>query len=417
MLMSERMMPSSLPAATPTGMRLDRADWQLLGLWLMLRLLTCAWVALVAPLRPLTERERAIAPWPPSAPLGAWLERALLAPWERRDAVYYVNIVGRGYRLDDGTVSFHPLLAWLATPLAWLSSSPLLALLLVVSVASALLLLVFERLARLDLGAQDARTSTLLLAFSPLAFILFAPYTESLCLLFGVLCLLWARRRSWWLAGLAGGLAALTRQQGVFLALPLAWELWEAADRRWRNALGAWRNWLALGMVPAGLLVWLIYRAVALNDLRADFSNPQALIFSWLISSSTTQVVPVQQFLWPWQALWLALTKFWSMPEYSLLIDLVLGAAFVVLLALAWRHMRISYRIYAVTIVLVSFSYHTGMLYPYIALPRHLLLAFPVFIGLGPRFRGPLLRFTILVLGLLAMLFLLLQYVIEGWVP
>ena len=415
--MAERLMPSSTPAEAPAGIRLAHAEWQLLGLWLMLRLLTCVWATLVAPLRPLTERERLIAAWPPSAPLGAWLERVLLAPWQRRDAVYYINIVGRGYRLDDGTVSFHPLLAWLATPVAWISSSPLLGLLLVVSIASVLLLLAFERLALLDLGRDDARTSTLLLAFSPLAFILFAPYTESLCLLFGVLCLLWARRGSWWLAGLAGGLAALTRQQGIFLALPLAWELWEAADRRWRNMLRAWHDWLALGLVPAGLLVWLVYRAVALNDLRADLSDPQALIFSSLISSSTTQVVPVQQFLWPWQALWLALTKFWFAPEYSLLIDLVLGAGFVLLLAAAWRNMRISYRIYTVTIVLVSFSYHTGMLYPYIALPRHLLLAFPVFIGLGPRFRGPLLRFAMVVLGLLGMLFLLLQYVIEGWVP
>jgi hypothetical protein len=415
--MSERLMPSSIPAAAPAGVRLARVEWQILGVWLMLRLLTCVWVAVVAPLRPLNERERTIAAWPPSAPLGTWLERVLLAPWERRDAVYYINIVGRGYRLDDGTVSFHPLLAWLATPLAWISSSPLLGLLVVVSVASALLLLVFERLALLDLGSDDARTSTLLLAFSPLAFILFAPYTESLCLLFGVLCLLWARRGSWWLAGLAGGLAALTRQQGIFLALPLAWELWEATGRRWRHALGAWRDWLALGLIPAGLLVWLVYRAVALNDLRADFSNPQALIFSSLISSSTSQVVPVQQFLWPWQALWLALTKFWFAPDYSLSIDLVLGAGFVLLLALAWRNMRISYRIYAVAIVLVSFSYHTGMLYPYIALPRHLLLAFPVFIGLGPVFRGRRLRLCIVTFGILGMLFLLLQYVIEGWVP
>jgi hypothetical protein len=87
------------------------------------------------------------------------------------------------------------------------------------------------------------------------------------------------------------------------------------------------------------------------------------------------------------------------------------------LLALAWRNMRISYRIYAVAIVLVSFSYHTGMLYPYIALPRHLLLAFPVFIGLGPVFRGRWPRLCLVMFGLTGMLFLLLQYVIEGWVP
>src|SRR5262249_13751245 len=160
--------------------------------------------------------------------------------------------------------------------------------------------------------------------------------TESLCLLFGVLCLLWARRGSWWLAGLAGGLAALTRQQGVFLALPLAWELWEAADRRWRHVIGAWRDWLALGLVPAGLLIWLVYRAVALNDLRADFSGTQALIYSLLESPSATKVVPGQALLWPWQTLGLALEKLWRAPEYDLVIDLTLGIGFLLLLGLAW---------------------------------------------------------------------------------
>ena len=65
--MSERLMPSSVPTAAPSSMRLARAKWQLLGLWLMLRLLTGLWAALVAPLRPLTERERLIPAWPPSA--------------------------------------------------------------------------------------------------------------------------------------------------------------------------------------------------------------------------------------------------------------------------------------------------------------------------------------------------------------
>jgi hypothetical protein len=403
--------------AAPARLSLSQAGLQILGLWLMLRVLTGVWAAFVAPLHRQTERERAIAAWPPSAPLGTWLERVLLAPWERRDAVYYINIVARGYRVDDGTAQFHPLLAWLATPLTYLGASPLLALLLVSSLASALLLVVFARLARLDLDADDTRTSTLLLICSPLAFVLFAPYTEGLFLLWATLCLYWARMERWWLAGLAGALATLTRQQGVFLAVPLAWELWEAAGRRWRNVLPAWRDWLALGLIPAGLLLWLIYRAVALQDLHADFNNPQALIYSLLVSPSASKVVPVQALLWPWQALGLALEKLWRAPEYDLVVDLVLGSGFLVLLGLAWRRLRTSYRLYALAIVLVSFGYYTGPFYPYMGLPRHLLLAFPVFIGLAPVFRQRLLRLCIMTFGLLGILFLLLQYVIEGWVP
>jgi hypothetical protein len=414
---SKQLTSRELFAVDPPHIGLRRADLQLFSLWLFLRLLTSLWVALVSVLKPQTVREQAIAAWPPSTPLGPWLERVLLAPWERRDAVYYINIVTRGYRADDGTTSFHPLLCWLATPLVWLSGSPLLGLLLTVSLSSLLLLLAFERLASLDLAPDDARTSTLLLAFSPLGFILFTPYTESVFLLFAVLCLFWSRRGSWWLAGLAGGLAALSRQQGIFLALPLAWELWEASGRNWRNALAARRNWLALALVPAGLLVWMVYRAIALNDLYANLSDPQSLIFSLIISPGTTEVVPVQQFLWPWQALGLALFKFSYAPEYSLMIDLVLGAGFVVLVVAAWRHMRTSYRIYTIAIVLVSFSFHTGMLYPYFSLPRHLMLAVPVFIGLGPAFRRPISRMLMVGGGLVWMLFLLMQYVIEGWVP
>jgi hypothetical protein len=181
--------------------------------------------------------------------------------------------------------------------------------------------------------------------------------------------------------------------------------------------LAAWRDWLALGLLPAGLLLWLVYRAVALQDLHADFHNPQALIYSLLVSPSASKVVPVQALLWPWQALGLALEKLWRAPEYDLVIDLVLGGGFLVLLGLAWRQLRASYRLYVLAIVLVSFGYYTGPFYPYMGLPRHLLLGFPVFIGLGPVFRQRLSRLYMVTFGLLGLLFLLLQYVIEGWVP
>jgi hypothetical protein len=50
-------------------------------------------------------------------------------------------------------------------------------------------------------------------------------------------------------------------------------------------------------------------------------------------------------------------------------------------------------------------------------LPRHLLLAFPVFIGLGAVFRDRLPRLLLVTGGFPTMLFLLLQYAISGWIP
>ncbi len=395
----------------------SKASLELAGLWVALRLGTSLWAAIVSQWRPLTEREQAIALWPPSAPITAWLERVLLAPWERWDVKYYIWIAARGYEVGDGTTQFHPLLPWLATPLAWIGIRPLLGLMITSSLAGMLLLLSFENLAKFDLQPATARVSTLLLVFSPPAFILFAPYTESLFLLWAVLCLYWARRKNWWLAGIAGLFATLTRQQGIFLALALAWELWESSKRNWRLALSNWRDWLSIGLVPGGMLVWLVYRAIALSDLAVNLGNWHTLIYSLLISPSADKVVPGQTFMWPWQALGLALAKLASKPDIDIAINLILGMGFIVLLCIAWRSMRTSYRIYSVAIAIISFSYHTGPIHPYQGLLRHLLLAFPVFIGLGAALHRPITRLFMVACGAFGMFSLLLLYVMQTWIP
>ena len=68
-------------------------------------------------------------------------------------------------------------------------------------------------------------------------------------------------------------------------------------------------------------------------------------------------------------------------------------------------------------IMVASFSYHTGPFYPYMGLPRHLLLAFPVFIGMGAVVRKGWQRLLIWVVEMLGFLFLATLYVIEGWAP
>src|SRR4051812_2632687 len=98
--------PSPISAGDRLGIR--STTWQLTGIWLVLRLLTSMWAALVSPLHRLTERENTIALWPPSVPLSSWLERVLLSPWERWDTTGYMAIVRQGYRADDGTTQFHP---------------------------------------------------------------------------------------------------------------------------------------------------------------------------------------------------------------------------------------------------------------------------------------------------------------------
>jgi hypothetical protein len=73
--------------------------------------------------------------------------------------------------------------------------------------------------------------------------------------------------------------------------------------------------------------------------------------------------------------------------------------------------------VYALVITGVSFGYHTGPFYPYMGLPRHLLLAFPVFVGLGAQVRGRAQRMIVLGMSFLALLFTLVLYGTESWTP
>ena len=405
---------------TPGSPHPLNADRRLLRLWGLLRLLTWVWAIAVVGVTSstaLTVREQAILRWPPVPPYSEWVWRLLLDPFVRRDTIHYYAIVDQGYRVDTGSAQFHPLLAWLAAPLSWLSGEPMVGLFVVSSLASAGLTLAFYRLVQLDYPAPIAWRSTLLLFGSPLAFVLFIPYTEGLFLLCAVLCFYWMRQRHWWLAGLAGAGAVLTRQQGLFLLVPLFWEWVTAWRKPDHDPPARLRDGLALLLIPCGLVIWIAYRAIALDDVHVDLAQPQTLIYSLLISPSANKVVPQQAFLLPWNALAIALRKYWTAPEYSLLFDLVLGFGFIPLIIVTWHRMRRSEQLYTIVILIVSFGYYTGPHYPYMGLPRHLLLAVPVFVHLGAFFRTQRALASMIILGVLGMLFLQLQYGIHGWVP
>jgi 4-amino-4-deoxy-L-arabinose transferase-like glycosyltransferase len=369
-----------------------------LKLWAFLRLLTIVVAALAfAYHRPPPERLEEQTPIP-----DRMAERMFIAPWYSHDAVWYVKIYQQGYRAEDGTANFHPLY-------------PLWALQLVSSAAGALLVVAFWRLARLDLSEEKARAATLLLLCWPVTLVIFAPYTEALWLLLAVLCFYYGRRGRWWIAGALGGLASLTRQQGLFLVVPLAWEMWEAAGRDWRRLLSCWKDWAALALVPLGYVSWVVARALLVRDFEPRFGSLHDFIYSVMISPDSGKVVKGQAFLLPWEAMGRAASHLWNGGHASAWLDVLLGAAFLFMLAVGWGRVRASYRIFSVIIALVSLSYYTGEESPYMGLPRHLLLAFPVFIGFASmyEFKKPLLLGTA---GVACQALLICAYVWRSWV-
>ncbi|HJP90506.1 MAG TPA: glycosyltransferase family 39 protein [Pyrinomonadaceae bacterium] len=389
---------------------------QFTGLWLLLRVLTSV-VALIPSVllrkgsTQFTLLELSVPAWPPSFPITIWLDRVFVQPWFRWDAQYYIWATSRGFSIEDGSASFHPLLPLLAKPIFYLTGSPLFALLLVSTLATLALYCCFYRLAQLDLNDELAFRATVLLAIFPGSYVFYAPYTESTFLLFSVLLFYFARQRRWLLAGLCGALATLTRQQGLFLIVPLVMELWSAKERK-PFAL------TSIVFIPLAYGLWIIYRTFALADSYPDLSSFHGLIYSTVISPSAQRVVAEQDFLFPLHALYLALVKLWQVHNVPTITDLVLGAIMVGITIISWRDLRNSYRVYVLIILIVSFGYHTGMQVssPYMGLPRHLLLAFPVFIGLAPRVTSYAMS-KLFKVGVVGMLLLTFFHCLQVWVP
>jgi hypothetical protein len=161
--------------------------------------------------------------WPAHVVTPGW-HNAVTA-WERFDALWFLRIATHGYRDGDGSAAFSPLYPISTRAVSFLVGHHPLAASLIVSNLSFLgALLVLYALTARELDESTARRAVLYTAVFPTALFFFAPYSESLFLLLSVLALWWARGRRWELAGVAGALAALTRNVGILLVLPLGVE-------------------------------------------------------------------------------------------------------------------------------------------------------------------------------------------------
>ena len=189
-------------------------------------------------------------------------------PWQRSDTIWYTKIAERGYSADDLSTAFFPLYPLLIRATITLFPINSVAAGLIVSSLAALGAFIwFYQLTREQHGDKTARRALLWLAIFPTAYFLFAAYTESLFLFFAVGSWWFAQKTKWELAGLMGGLAALTRPQGLLLALPLAFIFFSQFRRRqvplWRAA--------NLAIVIGGGLLFVVYMFQLNGSLTAWF--------------------------------------------------------------------------------------------------------------------------------------------------
>ena len=342
---------------------------------------------------PLLVRNPILAPSAPF-PQELWLM------WRHFDSGFYIQIAWHGYEPasalhTSSNWAFYPFYPLLISVLGRLMGGDengfTLAGCCISFLASLVAVGYLYVLVRREMDGKIASRAVFYLATYPLSFYLSAVYPEALFLALAIAACYYGRQQSWWLAGLCGGVAALTRPQGSVLLLPLACEylrvvvqpflsdpdvecLWMSKLIGYFKALKramfkpySWLTGIALSLIPGSLLCFLLYSQFKTGDLLATFHTED---WGW-----------GRKFSPPWRLLIYSLRhpiigqplnwNFW-------LLNIVLAFAFLGVVIWSWRKLPMLYALYATIMVLLPLS--SNFLNSF---DRYSLAVFPVFILLA----------------------------------
>ena len=195
--------------------------------------------------------------------------------WQQYDAYHYLRLAEQGYAnyTEGGRplfLVFFPLYPWLMRLLHLAIPSYALCGHILSSLCYIGSCYLFTRLVTEEFGRSVGRLGLLFLTAYPFSFFFASIHTESLFLLLSLACFYFIRRHNYPLAGLLGALAALTRMQGVFLAVIAFVEychtehpLKKLRDKRWDGLwTDLWGKLFWMAVIGLGTLTYLILNYV-----------------------------------------------------------------------------------------------------------------------------------------------------------
>jgi Mannosyltransferase (PIG-V) len=401
---------------------------------------------------------------PPRVTRGfGWLGDLLAAPAARWDGAWYLVIAHYGYRPDLGAftasrTAFFPLYPLGLSAISHLGVPPVLAGVLLSVGALALALYGIHRLTTLELEGKDAdparphqdptrrgevaRLAVIVTAFTPMAFYFSAVYSESLYLALSVGVFWCARKGRWAWVGVLGALAATTRSAGVVLLVPAAMlYLYGPREDRAPDFLTHARGWaggprvggpryklrrdvLWLGLVPAGLGLYLAYLVLAGGDALLPFhaqdvwgrhfAGPYLGMWDGVRAAfeGARQLLSGQQ-----DHLYYPITgnSAFINSEHNLLLLAFMIAAAVAIVGVL-RLLPLAYGVYVIAALALPLSYPVSA-QPLMSLPRFLVVLFPLGIWLAAWLAGhPRARTPVLVASGLLMAAFTAQFATWHWV-
>ena len=328
--------------------------------------------------------------------------------WFRWDSGHYTAIATNGYDAAWHT-AFFPSFPLLEHLLSFVTHDPFVAGLIISNVAGLFMLAVLYRLVLEDFDRTTAWNTVLYLSVFPTAFFFAAAYTESLFLLCALLSFYYMRRGSWWLAGISGLLASLTRSVGICLLLPFCYEYLRQHDFSLKRLRF---DALAGAGIPGGIGIFALYCYYRFHDLLA-FSHAQEV---WNHSLHG-----------PWHglidsALNIVRHELFSFDGIHNMIDLsaclFILALIVLMFVGPWKFPRtyLAYGLFAIVAYLFTLIFPIGGGDPLGSASRYMLEVFPAFIVLASIGKRQQANLYYLVLSLPLLAFMLLQFLTGRWI-
>jgi mannosyltransferase PIG-V len=314
-------------------------------------------------------------------------DRTLLGLWHRWDVKWYVFVADHGYRWHPPPIQsdlaffpLYPLCMHILTLLSPLSTYG--AGLLITSLSFAAALYLLHRLVVHDFGPEVAERTLYYLGLFPTALFFFTAYPEALYLACCLGCVYALRLRRWWIAGLCGMAAALTRQLGLLLVVPFAIEYLESRQLERPVSLRSLARLGPIVLVPAGTLAFMIYLQIAQGNallfLRAQEAWGRTLAPPWqgMLTDINHIMHPITY-----------LPMHTQVAEHTLaLLDLSFLALFLALLVIGVRYLPRSYTAYTLTVwltILINPAIGPRQPLALLSVSRFGLVLFPPFIVLG----------------------------------
>lgn len=278
------------------------------------------------------------------------------------DSFWYLDIAENGYSFNGpeklSNIVFFPLYPLLIRIASFfVAENFILAGWILSNIFLFLALLYFFKLVKEFHPKINPYLPILLLLIFPTSFFLNAIYTESLFLFLSLAAFYYCLKKNYFLAGIFGFFASLTRITGILLFIPFLWEYLKNYNFNIIRSLNS--KFLPIFLIPIGTISFFLYHYLKFNDFLLFFK-----VQNWW---GRTFTFNKDHFL------------FFSNPAIvNFSLDVFFVIFVLIIIYFIFKKLSTSYGLYSLITLIIILS--TGTL---MSIGRYILVLFPIYILLA----------------------------------